>query len=76
MSVGHKRSISSVFKLMEERGVDLDELKKKIHQLIVKTLIAGLSQLKFQYRSCQLENYRSDMCFEILGFDVILTEEL
>ena len=61
---------------MEERGVDLDELKKKIHQLIVKTLIAGLSQLKFQYRSCQLENYRSDMCFEILGFDVILTEEL
>ena len=74
MSIGHKRSITSVFKIMEEQGIDMNELRKKIHQLIVKTLISGLSQLRFQYRSCQLENYRSDMCFEILGFDVILTE--
>ena len=76
MSVGHKRSITSVFKLMEENGVDIEQLKKKIHQMIVKTMISGLSHLKFQYRSCQLDNFRSDMCFEILGFDVILNEEL
>lgn len=76
MSVGHKRSITAVLKLMQEKGVDVERLLVKIHQLIVKTLISGLSQLKFQYRSCQLENYRSDMCFEILGFDVILNEDL
>lgn len=76
MSVGHKRSITAVLKLMQEKGVDVVRLLVKIHQLIVKTLISGLSQLKFQYRSCQLENYRSDMCFEILGFDVILNEDL
>lgn len=39
-------------------------------------MISGLSHLRFQYRSCQLDNYRSDMCFEILGFDVILSEDL
>ena len=44
--------------------------------MIIKTMISGLSHLRFQYRSCQLDNYRSDMCFEILGFDVIFNEDL
>jgi hypothetical protein len=57
---------------MKEKGVNVDELKVKIHDIIVKTLISGLSHLKFQYRSSQSENYRSDMCFELLGFDVII----
>jgi hypothetical protein len=63
MSKGHKRSLTSIFTLLEEKGVDVVQLKSKIHQLIVKTIISGLSVLRFQYRSCQLENYRSDMCF-------------
>lgn len=54
MSIGHKRSITAVLKLMEEKGVNTQVLLAKIHQLIVKTLISGLSHLKFQYRSCQL----------------------
>lgn len=76
MSKGHKRSLTSIYTLLEEKGVDVVKLKSKIHQLIVKTVISGLSILRFQYRSCQLENYRSDMCFEILGFDVILNDDL
>lgn len=63
MSIGHKRSLEAVFKVMGEKGVDVPLLKKKIHQIIVKTLISGLSHLKFQYRSCQPENYRGDMCY-------------
>jgi hypothetical protein len=54
MSIGHKRSITAVLKLMEEKGVNTQVLLAKIYQLIVKTLISGLSHLKFQYRSCQL----------------------
>lgn len=38
---------------MGEKGVNVTELKEKIHGIIVKTLISGLSHLKFQYRSCQ-----------------------
>lgn len=63
MGVGHKRSLESVFKTMRDKGVDTDVLKGKIQDIIVKTLISGLSHLKFQYRSCQPENYRGDMCF-------------
>jgi hypothetical protein len=53
MSKGHKRSLTSIFTLLEEKGVDVVTLKSKIHQLIVKTIISGLSHLRFQYRSCQ-----------------------
>jgi len=28
--------------------------------------------LSHHYRTCQPENYSNNMCFEILGFDVIL----
>ena len=63
MGIGHKRSLEAVFKVMREKGVDVAELRTKIHDIIVKTLISGLSHLKFQYRSSQPENYRSDMCF-------------
>jgi hypothetical protein len=53
MGIGHKRSLEAVYKVMREKGVDVDGLKLKIHDIIVKTLISGLSHLKFQYRSCQ-----------------------
>ena len=76
MGIGHKRSLEAVFKVMREKGVDVAELRTKIHDIIVKTLISGLSHLKFQYRSSQPENYKSDMCFEILGFDVIINDDL
>lgn len=76
MGIGHKRSLEAVFKVMGEKGVNVPELKQKINDIIVKTLISGLSHLKFQYRSCQPENYRGDMCFELLGFDVIINEDL
>ena len=53
MGIGHKRSLEAVFKVMKEKGVDIDVLKHKIQDIIVKTLISGLSHLKFQYRSAQ-----------------------
>lgn len=53
MGIGHKRSLEAVFKVMAEKGVNVPELKQKINDIIVKTLISGLSHLKFQYRSCQ-----------------------
>lgn len=76
MGVGHKRSLESVFKTMRDKGVDTDVLKSKIQDIIVKTLISGLSHLKFQYRSCQPESYRGDMCFQLLGFDIIINDDL
>jgi hypothetical protein len=53
MSIGHKRSLTSAFATLEKNGVDVNLLQNKIHQIIVKTLISGLSHLRFQYRSSQ-----------------------
>jgi len=53
MSIGHKRNLEAVFKIMKEKGTDVETLWEKIKDLIVKTLISGHSHLKFQYRSCQ-----------------------
>ena len=32
--------------------------------------------MRHQYRYCQPEEYQGNMCFHILGFDVMLTQEL
>lgn len=73
MSIGHKRSLSSVYELLRKKGEDVDALLTKIKDILIKTLISGLPLMRHQYRSCQLENYAANMCFEVLGFDVMLT---
>ena len=75
MSKGHKRSLTWFFSYLDEQGIDSEKLKIKIEEMIVKTMIAGLPAISTQYRSCQPENYASNMCFELLGFDVMLTEK-
>lgn len=72
MGVGHKRSLASVYDLLASRGVDVALLKERIKEIVVKTLISGLPLMRHQYRSSQVENYASNMCFQILGFDILL----
>lgn len=45
MNVGHKRSLTSIFNLLKNRGFNVDEIKKKINQIIVKTLLVGKPML-------------------------------
>lgn len=63
MSIGHKRSLTSVYELLRKRGEDVDGLLTKIKDILIKTLISGLPLMRHQYRSCQLENYAANMCF-------------
>ena len=53
MSIGHKRSLEAIFGQMKEKGVDIAVLQQNIREVIVKTIISGLSHLKFQYRTSQ-----------------------
>jgi tubulin polyglutamylase TTLL6/13 len=39
-------------------------------------MISAQPLLSHHYRSCQPENYANNMCFEVLGFDVILDQHL
>ena len=37
----HKRSLKEIYKILEEKGENVENLKKDINDLIVKTIITG-----------------------------------
>ena len=62
--VGHKRLLSTVYEVrflsclsivqrLEKEGVDIEILKEKIDDIIVKTLISIQPELTHYYRTCQ-----------------------
>lgn len=72
MGVGHKRSLTCVFGQLEALGVDIPILKKKIKDVIIKTVVCGLPLMSHQYKYSQPEDYTGTMCFHILGLDIML----
>jgi len=74
--VGHKRSISAVFTYLEEKGYDVESLWNGICDIIIKTLCTIQPSLAHTYRSCQPEDLSNAMCFEILGFDILVDSNL
>ncbi len=53
MGVGHKRSITSVFKQLEQAGVNVVALKEKINDVAIKTIVCGLPLMSHQYKCSQ-----------------------
>ena len=49
---------------------------KEIKDIIVKTLIAGQPIVADTMHSCQIDDFENSMCFEILGFDIILDKDM
>lgn len=76
MDVGHKRSLTSLMETLRHMGHDTETLWKKIYNIFILTFISAQPILAHHYRSCQPDNYMNDMCFEVLGMDVILDENL
>ena len=76
MNIGHKRSLSSVYKRIEEDGHDINELKEKINDIFIKTMITGYPNLSGTFLSLHPDNFANDMCFEILGFDIMIDHKL
>lgn len=74
--IGHKRSLTYVWKYIDEHGGDSKSLKEKIKDCIVKTLAAVHPLLAHSYRSCQPHDNSNNKCFEILGFDILLDHKL
>eukprot|EP01022_Parablepharisma_sp_SALTPOND_P029179 TRINITY_DN72748_c0_g1_i1.p1 TRINITY_DN72748_c0_g1~~TRINITY_DN72748_c0_g1_i1.p1 ORF type:complete len:639 (+),score=97.27 TRINITY_DN72748_c0_g1_i1:132-2048(+) len=74
--VGHKRSLSFVWGYIDEHGGDSKKLREEINKCIIKTLCAVQPLLKHSYRSCQSNDYSNNKCFEILGFDILLDQNL
>ena len=72
MGVGHKRSLTAVFKQLAAQGLDVEGLKQKIKEVAIKTIVCGLPLMSHQYRCSQPEDYSGSMCFHILGLDIML----
>ena len=70
--VGHKRSLAASFQRLEEEGWDIDEVWRNICDLVVKTLCSIQPNLAHTYKSAQPDDVHSGMCFELLGFDILL----
>jgi tubulin polyglutamylase TTLL6/13 len=75
MDKGHKRTLSSTYERLAKNGVDVELLKARINDAIVKSVISGLPSIRHQYQYCQPEEYEGGMCFHILGFDVMMTDD-
>jgi len=73
---GHKRSWEAVQAHLRTLGHDVETLMEEIEDLIIKTLIAVQPSLSHFYHSCQPDDLENAMCFEILGFDVMLDHKL
>lgn len=74
--VGHKRSLSSTLKLLQGRGYDVKKMWKKVGDIVIKTLCSIQPSLAHTYRSCKPNDVSNAMCFEILGFDILLDSEM
>lgn len=44
--------------------------------MIIKTIVTGYPTLSRYQQSSHPENFYNDMCFEVLGFDVMLSQKL
>ena len=69
---GHKRSLNAILKILLQQGADPDRIMDEIKDIIVKTMILGQPYMYHIYKSCQPEDHEDSMCFQILGFDIMI----
>lgn len=72
----HKRSLKEIYRILQQKGFETAGLKKDINDLVVKTIITGQNYLAHVFRSCHADDFENQMCFQILGFDVMIDSKL
>jgi tubulin polyglutamylase TTLL6/13 len=73
---GHKRSLTKTLERLKKDGHDTDKLMAEMKDIIIKTLLPIQKDLAHNYHSCQPQDQEGLMCFEILGFDIIVDKDL
>ncbi|SCN61822.1 tubulin--tyrosine ligase, putative [Plasmodium chabaudi adami] len=75
-TMGHKRSWKTFLAKLKEEGLPMESIMKKIENIIVKTICSIQPELKHYYNASHISDYSNSMCFEILGFDILLDYKL
>ncbi|XP_063422451.1 tubulin polyglutamylase TTLL11-like isoform X1 [Mytilus trossulus] len=73
---GSKRTISSVLRKINLNGKDGDQVWKTIERIVCKTVIAMLPTMRIEYQANIPPGKTKLSCFQILGFDIILMDDL
>lgn len=47
-----------------------------MHDIIIKTMCIAQPHVHHLYRSCQPDDLQNQMCFQLLGFDIIIDQDL
>ncbi|OAF66947.1 Tubulin polyglutamylase ttll-4 [Intoshia linei] len=71
--IGHKWSLKSLWRYLENRNINTEEIKKSIIDLIIKTIIASEPTM---YSMCQANVKCNHMVHELFGFDILIDENL
>lgn len=63
---GSKRTLTSVFSRIRRYGYNVDKLWRKIQQIIVKTMIAIIPDLKIEMQNALPTNKPGPSCFQVI----------
>ena len=72
---GSKQTLCSTWKALEKQGHNKDLIMKSIESLIVKFLVSMEPFIHFYYNTT-FEGKDNGKCFHLLGFDILLDEDL
>lgn len=75
---GSKRSLRFLMDYLRKEGHDVQELWRRISDVIIKTLIVAAPHVCHAYRMCRPGQTPGSpsVCFEVLGFDILLDKDL
>ena len=63
--------------LREIHGQEVvDKCEQQINDIIIKTMCISQPHVHHLYRSCQPDDLMNQICFQLLGFDVMLDQDL
>ena len=76
LNEGHKRTLKAFWLSLKNNGIETDLIQTEIKDIIVKTFLSVQYQLAHQYKCLVIDDVDGTNWFEILGFDILLDENL
>ena len=71
--VGHKWSLPALKDFLRKSGYDVDLIWNRIEDMIIKTIISVENTI---YHAMEMSVPCRDNCFEVLGFDILIDDNL
>ena len=75
-TTGGKRGFDFFTEWLSAQGHDADKWWESVHDLAVKTVLAVVPSLAQVYKNCCVPGDDGLTCFELLGFDVLVRDDL